>query len=352
MNIHSGEPLEKPKRLTNWSGFCIDSPSVTADGKKLAFRRSAVQSSVYVADLQAGEARINTPRRFTLNEGRDYPAAWTAKSKAVIFVSNRNGQWELFRQSLGEDTAQPIAAVSTGEAERTEAGEFNPTVPRMSPDGAWILYSVWPSGGSTVKLMRVPIAGGSPQLVLTTSNAMHSFRCARLPATLCVMAERAQDRRELTFTAFDPVKGRGSELARFDTKLTPDSTYSWDLSPDGTRIAVLRRSEMTIHILSLSRQKSREIVGKGWRDLQAVDWAADGTGLFVSSVTEKGSVLLHMDLKGNGQLLWSSNGTIEPSITTFVGGPLTPWAIPSPDGHHLAICEWNLSANIWMMENF
>ena len=352
MNIHSGEPLEKPKRLTNWSGFCIDSPSVTADGKKLAFRRSTVQSSVYVADLQAGEARINTPRRFTLNEGRDYPAAWTANSKAVIFVSDRNGQWELFRQSLDEDKAQPIAAVSTGEAERTEAGEFNPTVPRMSPDGAWILYSVWPRGSSMVKLMRVPIAGGSPQLVLTASKGIHSFRCARLPATLCVMAERAQDRRELIFTAFGAVKGRGGGLARFDTKLTPDSTYSWDLSPDGTRIAVLRRSEMTIHILSLSRQTSREIVGKGWRDLQTVDWAADGTGLFVSSVTERGSALLHMDLKGNEQLLWSTNGTIEPSTTTFVGGPLTPWAIPSPDGHHLAICEWNLSANIWMMENF
>jgi hypothetical protein len=29
-----------------------------------------------------------------------------------------------------------------------------------------------------------------------------------------------------------------------------------------------------------------------------------------------------------------------------------PWAAPSPDGQHLAIYVWSLSANMWMMENF
>jgi hypothetical protein len=86
--------------------------------------------------------------------------------------------------------------------------------------------------------------------------------------------------------------------------------------------------------------------------LQTLDWAADGTGLFVSIAKEGGSALLHLDLKGNGQLLWASKGTVEPGISAFLGGPTVPWAVPSPDGRHLAICEWNLSANIWMMENF
>jgi eukaryotic-like serine/threonine-protein kinase len=356
MGPRGGEPLEKPKRLTNWSGFCIDSPSATADGKKLAFRRSTVQSSVYLADLQANGARISTPRRLTLNEGRDFPAAWTADSKGVVFVSNRNGRWELFRQSLDKDTAEPIAKASEDEAERTEAGEFNPTIPRMSPDGSWILYTIWrrSSGSSpSIELMRVRIAGGAPEPVLTTApRSLHSFRCGRSPATLCAMAERTQDRKQLIFTAFDPLQGHGRELARFDTNPTPDAEYAWDLSPDGTRIAILKRSEATIHILSLSRQASQQIVGKGWGGLQSVDWAADGSGLFVSSVREGGSALLRLDLKGSGQLLWAYQGTVEPGITAFVGGPLAPWAVPSPDGRHLAICGWSLNANIWLMENF
>ena len=72
----------------------------------------------------------------------------------------------------------------------------------------------------------------------------------------------------------------------------------------------------------------------------------------MSSLSEGGPSLLQLDLKGNAQLLWESKGTVEPSITAFVGGPAAPWVVPSPDGHHLAICVWGLSANFWMRENF
>jgi hypothetical protein len=89
------------------------------------------------------------------------------------------------------------------------------------------------------------------------------------------MVERTQDRKQLIFTAFDPLQGRGRELARFDTNLTPDAEYAWDLSPDGNRITILKRSEATIHCLSLSGQASRQIVMKGWSGLQSVDWAAE-----------------------------------------------------------------------------
>jgi len=35
-----------------------------------------------------------------------------------------------------------------------------------------------------------------------------------------------------------------------------------------------------------------------------------------------------------------------------MGGPSAPWAVPAPDGRHVAIYSWSLSANMWMMENF
>ncbi len=38
IDSRTGEPPEKSRRLTNWSGFCMDQPSVTADGKRVAFR--------------------------------------------------------------------------------------------------------------------------------------------------------------------------------------------------------------------------------------------------------------------------------------------------------------------------
>ena len=353
----TGEPLEKTRRLTNWSGFCMDQPSVTADGKRLAYRRTSTQSGVYLADLQDNGRRITTPRAFTLDEALDQPAAWTTDSKALVFTSNQNGRREIYKQSLDQDAPQLVAtSLDENPEQATALGLIDRFVPRMSPDGAWVLYLSMPkeSGSLTpVRLMRIPITGGTPELVLTTPRGrVDSLRCARSPASLCAIDEATSDGKRLIFTAFDPIQGRGRKLAQFDTKPTTDAEYAWDLSPDSTRIAIVRRSEATIHLLSLSGHAPAEVVVKGWSGLQTLDWTADGNGMFVTSTTGTGSAVLQVDLEGNAHLLWEPKGSIQSFSTPFIGGLLTPWAVPSPDGRHLALCQWTFSANMWMMENF
>ena len=348
IDSRTGVPLEKPKRLTNWAGFCMDGPSPTADAKRLVFRRWFWEGTVYVGDLEANGRRMTAPRRLTLNEGRNYPATWTADSKAVVFGSYRDGRWRTYKQFLNEDSAQPIVTVT----DRDEEGA------RVSPNGAWLLYIASASeDGSTVReLMRVPIDGGQPQLVLRVEAPTYAgLRCAKTPATICVIAELTVDRKQLVFTALDPLKGRGRELARFDTDPATDTNYVWDLSPEGTRVAVVRYSEGRIRIVPMDRQPPREIVVKGWKNLQSVDWAADGKALFVSSLTPVSSTLLHVDLQGNARLLLEQKGSTSPAGRPWdqsLGGPSASWAVPSPDGRHLAIYDWKLSANMWMMENF
>jgi serine/threonine protein kinase len=343
-DIRTGQPLEKPKRLTNWAGFCMDFTSVTADSKRLTFLKWVSQTSIYVADLVANGSRITTPRNLTLTGTRNRPSAWTADSKAVIFHSKRNVSWGVFRQSLSEDAAESIVA-SVAPASTPEGKDL--VVPRMSPDGALVLYTIFatqgnaaPSGGdfsTPLQLMRVPITGGAPQLVLT-ANLYGPPGCARSPATLCAIAERSQDLKQLIFTAFDPLQGRGRELTTFD--IDPEGNYDWALSPDGTRIAVLNMMEGRIHILSLRRKATVDFPVKGWNSLDSLAWTADGKALFVSNQTEDASVLLHVNLQGNSQVLWKQEGGV---------GTV---AIPSPDGRHLAIMGWTLNSNIWMMENF
>ena len=348
IDSRTGVPLEKPKRLTNWAGFCMDGPSATADAKRVVFRRWSWEGTVYVADLEANGARMTAPRRLTLNEGRNYPAAWTADSKAVVFGSYRDDRWRTYKQFLNEDSAQPIVTAT----DRDEEGA------RVSPDGAWLLYMTpaREAGSATRELMRVPIDGGQPQLVLSAEAPTYAgLRCAKPPATLCVIAERSPSRKQLIFTAVDPLKGREGELARFDTDPATDTTYVWDLSPEGAHVAVVKFSEGRIGIVPLDHQPSREIVVKGWKNLQSVDWAADGKALFVSSLTTVSSVLLHVDFQGNARLLWEQKGSTSPAGRPWdqpLGGPSASWAVPSPDGRHLAIYDWKLSANMWMMENF
>jgi hypothetical protein len=94
-----------------------------------------------------------------------------------------------------------------------------------------------------------------------------------------------------------------------------------------------------IQILSLRSQPTQVIRAKGLNDMQWVNWAADGKGLFIFNGAKRGSDLLHMDLKGNVAVLWKCN---EGSC----------FAVPSPDGRHLAIYSEKRSSNMWMMENF
>jgi eukaryotic-like serine/threonine-protein kinase len=320
----------KPQRLTRIAGFVVNAPSLTSDGKKLAVSAWRPRSSVFVGDLQAGGKRITTPTRLTLDEKWNNPLAWTADSKAIVFYSSRTDVGGLYKQSLGQDTAEPLITEKEGESLDSSAS--------LSPEGSWVIYTVRPSEGAAPgRLMRVPTTGGTSQLVLT-ANLDGWPRCARSPATLCAVAERSADRKQLVFTAFDPLKGRGRELTKFNTDAAAD--YWWDLSPDGTRIAMVKNRDGRIHILPLNGGAPQEIPVKGWNTLTTVTWAANGKGLFASSFTDRGSVVLSVDPEGNARLLWEHLGGID------------TYAVPSPDGRHLAMRAWNLEGNLWMMENF
>jgi len=355
IDSRTGKPLEELKRMTNWSGFCVDEPTVSADAKRLAFRRVSEISSVFVAELQSNGTPNSPLKRLTLSEGRNYPVGWAPDAQSVFLISDRNGKRSIFRQSLRGES-ESLAVDLGNAAEAASAGTVELVVPQMSPDAAWVLFFAWSSNfasSAPVPLMRVSVDGGPPQLVLsTTMGAVHSLRCAQSSASNCVIAERMPDHGQLIFTTFDPLRGREKEAARFDTVPTPDAEYTWDLSPDGTRIAVLKRSENKIQIISVSDHASREVFAKGSPNLQAVKWSADGKRLFISALKKDSSALLLLDLDGSSHVVGEFGGVAQPGSSPFMGGSFAPWTVPSPDGRHLAICTWNVSANMWMMEGF
>ncbi len=93
-----------------------------------------------------------------------------------------------------------------------------------------------------------------------------------------------------------------------------------------TRIAVLKRAEGRIHLISLIGQAARELKARGWSSLETLDWAADSKGFFACSL-QRTSTLLHIDLLGNARILWAPKASLS----------LATRAVPSPDGRHLAM---------------
>ncbi len=218
-------------------------------------------------------------------------------------------------------------------------------IPRLTPDGSSILYSITPKLGETarnVRLMRVPLTGGPPEFVLE-GPGISNHQCARLPSTLCVFSEVGEmDER---FFSFDPVKGQPQELVKARTQSTSYYDFNWTLSPDGRTLAMAKKStapgEPTMRLLSLTDYSEQTMQIPGWSGICCFDWAADGKSLWVSVYTNTGKrALLNVDLQGKMKPVLEEDKM------------MLGWAIPSPDGRHLAIWEASESSNVWMLENF
>jgi len=328
----TGEPIEKPRELTNWSGFCVDGLSETSDGKKLAFLKWESRQTSFLADLAAGGSRILRQRHFPLSESSEGAVDWTADSKAIFFISYRSGSHGIFRQFLDQDIAQPILTEGYGRD------------PRVTPDGKSILYlGVGENGPPPARgpepVMRVSTTGGASRR-LFIARPWSLLTCARSPTRQCLIGETTEDGKQLIVSVLDPMTGRGPELFRF-ALVENDDTWFLDISPDGTHIAATRTSAGPIYILSLGGQVLQQIQVKGWSNLLSLIWAADGKGLFVTAGIRNGRKILHVDLQGNAHILWENTG-----------GSGETLAHPSPDGHYLAFDGWTTSGNMWMMENF
>ena len=322
------KPSGAPQRITNWAGLSLLDLSVSADGKHLVFVNAGPQSDVYLAELE-GKGSLE-PRRFTLGGRNNVPSSWTGDGQALFFYSDRNGTWDLFRQGLLERSAQDFVL---GPGDQTE--------PRLSSDASWVLY--WDSTPQAVgalapwRLMRVPVSRGAPEVVLEATRGA-SVRCAprRLP---CILSELDKSNGELVFTSFDPVRGRTGERLRLaaDTEGSP----AWDLSPDGTTVAIVDLDDRKDHIrlVELENGSARNVAVGGLERLSGICWSADGKSWFVTGSSLRGSAILQVRPGGAVSELWKS--------TTALASPLT-----SPDGKNLAFSSSTYDSNAWVIDNF
>jgi Tol biopolymer transport system component len=336
LDLSTGKPREKPVQLISWPSSNLQLLSATADGSHLVFLKVSYQTQVYVGELEGGGSRLKLPpRMLTHGAAIHRPTAWTPDSKAVLFSSDLNGSWDIYKQAL--DKAEPELLIS--------GPEFTIN-PRLSPDDKWILYTAAPisdayqiDSTTPVFIKRVPVSGGAPVLIVSTrgvSTAVFSpFRCGRGSGG-CVWAEASADRKQVIFYSFDPIRGRGRQLA-IAQDIQAEEVF--DVSPDGSMVAWLSDPSGLIRLLSFENGKTWDLKIEGWNALNSLDWAIDGKGLFVSSEMPTGSTLLHVDLQGRAQALWHQDYP-------------QSWGVPSPDGQHLAMLGGTQDRNVWMLENF
>jgi len=345
VNPRTGIPSAKLTRLTNWAGFSAQNFSSSIDGKQLSMLRSTFHSRIFIGDLKSVNAALEAPRPLNTDERGDLPFAWTPDSKAVVFTSDRNGQMEIFKQALGQESPETlVTAAQSLPSMRDSASGVYPSIVslRLSPDSSSLIYTISPRDGgpgASTKMMRTRLSGGPSENVLE-AHGLDYFECARMPSRLCVLTERSHDQKQIVFTSFDLLKGRGRVLATLDAD--PTANYRYGLSPSGAQMAVAkaRVNEGRIRLISMDGSAEEEINVRNWIDLNSIDWAPDGKGLYVTSQAPNGPILLYVDLQGTAHVLWRQNGTFE----------TWSWTIPARDGKHLAIIGEAVNSNAWLVE--
>jgi Tol biopolymer transport system component len=323
-NPDTGRLLDKPQLYTRVD-HQLTEISCSADGKDVVALRGVNQHpNIYVADLPpaAEYPRFTGVRRLTFIEADEYPHSWTPDSRAIIFESDRNGNFDLFRQEIDQSDASPLVVSKTATV-----------LPHVSPDGRWIFYNQrheprW-------KLMRIPLEGGPAETILPQVAVHGEFACSTRPRGRCVY--RTVEDGQFVFRELPPTRGRGRELAR--TIWSPSVISDWDISPDGSHVAIpnhdARNARIRVAPLDPGGGAVDQVVTiPTLRNLSGVVWAADGRGWYVSVWDGARGLLLYVDLEGR--------------VLTRLMESMSPnYAVPSPDGRHVAFTDWTVNANVW-----
>jgi eukaryotic-like serine/threonine-protein kinase len=348
-NPDTGKVLGSPRPIAHITNAILLDVTASMNGKQILTVQSTSRLGVYVSDFaarprkgerdsaNASDPELTNIRPLIVDESVNFPHAWTPDSSAVIFESNRNGPFDLFKQEVNQQDVEPIVTSTTDKY-----------VAQVSPDGKWLLYNSSKSmGPEGRRLMRVPIAGGEAQQVPTGNIDPAEFRCALPGGKHCVI--RRTENRQYVFSELDPVRGVGAELAR--TAFTASIRGDWALSPDGTMVAIPDhdRHQARIRIVKLDSSTAGPVEAilavPDMAPLNGLNWSADGRGWYAVILRSPRpewpftrSALAYIDLKGHAHVLREFEGT--------------SFAVPAPDGNRLAFVDFLVSSNAWMLERF
>jgi Tol biopolymer transport system component len=324
----TGLPMGEPTLVHSVPGMKYERPSLTGDGSRLTFLLNRLHIGVYVGGFDPARRELRGVERAVFSSALSWPIAWTPSGDALLFQSELGPGLTMFRQTVGTPEPTPIMA----QPRLTR----DVPIAVFSPDGKWLLY-VWTQqpGG----LMRMPASGGPPEKLFDLTSARRWLRCALPPSRVCGFGELAGGR--LRLTVFDPAVPGSAHHAELPG---PQSPSNWDLSPDGTSVVAVIRTDggsARLFVLNLGTEQASELRDKAWRNAETVAWLPDGSGWIVTcTLGERGGEVLFVDQQGRPRTLWKS---------TFQR--LWSPAI-SPDGRRIAFASGMTETNVWMLQEF
>lgn len=315
--LHEIDAKGQESEISIGPGNSVAQMSATSDGKQLVLVREKEQSDAYVGTVEAS-GKAGEMKRLTLDDRDDLPSAWLPDGKTILFSSNRNGNFDVFREATDSPTAEQLAA---GGEQQTGA--------EPASDGR-VLYWSWREGGEKMRLMSMPAAGGPPDVVLEAPQGS-SFHCAS-GAAKCVLAVVNGGKVELA--GFDWHSGK-REAAVATTVAASATVPPWALAADAGEAAFAGAEGLEVVRLS-DGQTNLAMAAADFPGKLAGVATANRSWIVATNSTRENDLMLVSG--GHARTMWTSNR------------PLASPAL-SRDGKHLVVGVTSTNSNAWLISS-
>jgi Tol biopolymer transport system component/DNA-binding winged helix-turn-helix (wHTH) protein len=271
----SSEATGSPAPITNDTSLRNTDPAFSPDGRKIAFGSTRSGPS----DIWLVDADGKNPVQLTTDPARDGLPSWFPEGDRISFASDRSGHSALWSTTLtgGRDTLFLDVGQDMGYA-------------RLSPDGKQVAFQSRKDG--VINIWTAALEGGQPKR-LTFDKELMGWPCWSPDGKLLGLEMRRGDD---THIAIMPSNG-GTP-----TPLTFDRGQNWphDWSPDGDKIsfAGLRNGYWNVWWVSRTTKQQKQVTS--YRKLNAFvrypTWSPLGNQIVYEYNETTGNIWL-MELK-------------------------------------------------------
>lgn len=164
-NLHRISISGGASELIATSGKNIANPTVSADGRTLAFVEESFKTDISQIEKDA------PARRLIESSGDDNSPNFSPDDSQIVFVSNRTGNFEIWIAGASGKNQRQL----TDLLDSTEKGQGSPTdapnsagSPRFSPDGRFVAYDAQVGGNG--EIFVVPANGGAARRLTHESS--------------------------------------------------------------------------------------------------------------------------------------------------------------------------------------